>query len=829
MGASNRFLAQCRGAARGYLAFEVPVSKKVRASSHAGGREVPCSVFELDGGSAIVREAGCRAGGRVVVVTVPLLEARQDVSLIATDDGTRLVRTIFDPKLSGLQSRLLTMRKPVLATFLRGVDTELSSLRAHVQLLEIWPDGSDGGVLRIPCRFPTDDAAAELYVELRDGRTLEPVELSWSVLEDHVVPSEIDPSFSERVVMLSLAAPAGVRNLIIEAGLAGHEGCRDFTSVCERSFAGLRGHFGMLAEGGAPDRDYTVWFEEHRATPELLARQRERSAAHPGPLMSIVVPVFRTPPAYLRACIDSVLAQSYTSWELVLVNASGPDAGVDGVLAEVSDPRVRVLQIENASISENTNAGIAAAMGEYVAFLDHDDVLEPDALWCFAEAIARNPESDLLYCDEDHLRDGVYAAPAFKPAPSLTRLHGHNYITHLLMVSRRVLGLAERSGSDVAGAQDYDLTLKAFDVARHIEHVPRVLYHWREHEGSTAGGGNQKPYAHTAGALALKRHLERRGWAGEVLDGPLPYTYRVRFDVPDPAPLVSIVIPSRDHADLLEACASSILQKTEYPNFEIVVVENGSENPETFELYGRLQEDGRVRVITWTPGLLAPDAPTEHGFNYSALVNYGAAHARGELLLFLNNDTEVIESAWLSEMVGCLEREDVGVVGAKLLFPDGLVQHAGMSVRSEGGFSHVNRNLAASIPGYGFSAGMSQEYSMVTGACQLTRRSLFEDIGGYDERLAVGYNDGDYCLSARERGYVVVYQASAVLQHKEFASRGREATDARLRARLFRERSYTISKHPAFFSSPDPAVNSNFNPDSDWWELVVGLCADHTL
>ena len=236
-----------------------------------------------------------------------------------------------------------------------------------------------------------------------------------------------------------------------------------------------------------------------------------------------------------------------------------------------------------------------------------------------------------------------------------------------------------------------------------------------------------------------------------------------------------------------------------------------------------------MRVITWTPDLLAPDAPTEHGFNYSALVNYGAAHARGELLLFLNNDTEVIESAWLSEMVGCLEREDVGVVGAKLLFPDGLVQHAGMSVRSEGGFSHVNRNLAASIPGYGFSAGMSQEYSMVTGACQLTRRSLFEDIGGYDERLAVGYNDGDYCLSARERGYVVVYQASAVLQHKEFASRGREATDARLRARLFRERSYTISKHPAFFSSPDPAVNSNFNPDSDWWELVVGLCADHTL
>jgi GT2 family glycosyltransferase len=568
--------------------------------------------------------------------------------------------------------------------------------------------------------------------------------------------------------------------------------------------------------GAAGDPRYASWFEEHRVTVDELRAQvlaSSQLAEDERPLVSLVMPVFRTHGPFLEAAISSVLCQSYDRWELVVVNASCKCKEVDDVLDAVTDERVRVIEVENRSISENTNAGIDQASGDYVAFMDHDDVLEPDALWCYVSAVRSRPSVDLLYCDEDRMDGDRLHTPAFKTFPNYGKLYTHNYVTHLLMVSRYVLEHTERSGPEVAGAQDYDLTLKAFEVARGIAHVPRVLYHWREHEGSTAGGSDQKPYAHEAGCRALEGHLARRGIAATVDDGPLHYTYHVRYDLPDPLPKVSVVIPTRDHADLLRTCVDSVLGRSTYPDLEVVLVENDSEEAATFALYDELRSrDDRVRVVVWSP-------PEPGEFNYSAIVNHGVRHSGGAFVVLLNNDTEVIEPDWIQEMLGCFARPEIGVVGARLLFGDGLVQHVGMVANPAGDFCHVCQNVEGGAMGPAYAVAMPGDYAMVTGACQMVQRSVFDELGGYDERLAVGFNDGDLCLRARELGYEVTVAEHATLYHREFSSRGRETTDRRLRARYLAEKGRMLVRHAAFFAEGDPAVNPNLDGFGTYFEL----------
>lgn len=811
--ASMHVSALCRGAGVGYLALSMenaPARITVFAST-SDGRFVPSRLYRTD---LLPKTAHVPASLRDAwVVVVPLLARDVRIALMCGDK--RLANATFPALRSKFFSRMLASTKPEVAAFLRSIDDRMGFGQTRVDLTEVWPANDGNVVWRVRATFPTSMRNEPAELRVFDSQTND-VGARVVVMEDQVAPSEHDPSQLVRLVTFSCTLPADVTSFYVLASVGENGQVMGFAGMNAPRAQGMLAMALRTVGGAAADPEYEDWFLRHRATDAELARQRLAFGSLPAcqrPLLSIVMPVFRPKGEFLRAAIDSVLTQSYANWELVVVNASGDCEEVDAVLARCDDKRVRVLTIKNRSIAQNTNRGIAAARGAYVGFLDHDDVLEPDALWHYAQAIGKAPETDLIYCDEDHLRNGHVHAPAFKTFPNYGKLYTHNYVTHFLMVSRRVLDKTERSGEDVSGAQDYDLTLKAFEVARKVTHVPRVLYHWREHEASTASGSDQKPYAHEAGRRALCAHLERRSIAATVEDGPLPYTYEVRYELPDPAPMVSIVIPTRDQRKLLNACVRSILKKTSYKHYEIVLVENNSRERATFALYDKLRElSERVHVTTWQP-------PEPGVFNYSAIVNHGVSYATGDFVVLLNNDTEVIAEDWLEQMLGCFARPEVGVVGAKLLYADGLIQHVGMIANPSGGFCHVCQNLTADALGPAYAAAMPGDYSMVTGACQMVRRSVFNDLGGYDEQLAVGFNDGDFCLRAGEAGMAVTVAPRALLTHREFSTRGREATDARLKSRYVQERARIMGKHPSFFAAGDPALN----PNLDGYGVYLGL------
>ena len=563
------------------------------------------------------------------------------------------------------------------------------------------------------------------------------------------------------------------------------------------------------------DEAYRHWLAGRRPNQVDLAQQTQRSSMLEA-TFSIIVPCFQSNEAYLREMALSVIRQSYPKWELILLDASPELAAVSSVVEELQDERIRYVRLEgNGGIVANTNEGIRRASGSYVAFLDHDDLLEPDALYRYAEAVdvPEQKRPQLLYCDEDSFHaDGDYGQPSFKSDLNVDLLYCHNYVTHFLAVERDLVERIGPSGEDVSGAQDYDLTLRALAAGARVHHVARPLYHWRIHAASSNNGNvGSKPYAVEAGRLALQRHLTQRGIAASVENAGDPFTYRVRYELPTPEPLVSVIIPTRDHARLLEACVRSLFETSEYQNIEVLLVENGSVEPETERLYARLLQDHpkRVRVVRWTGE-----------FNYSKIVNYGAAQACGDYLLLLNNDTEVISPDFIPEMLGYLQRPEVGVVGAKLYFPDGLVQHAGVIVGAYDALAHANQLLPQNRPGYLARAVRPGNFSAVTGACQMVRRDVFDAIDGYDESFAVGFNDADFCLRAGRAGFLTTFTPYAELYHREFASRGREAVDEGKLLRWKREQAHFIERWPEFFLlGCDPYSNPNLKRDSAYYAL----------
>ena len=815
----------CRGEGQGYVALAIkgydgPLNLRARTSD---GVEVPSALRPL-------ASAGARNSRRVAIV-VPLINRDLVLELWLSRTRTDAPNwsATFPVNTSKLSSRLLTARKPQLARELRGIEDRCTGGYAQLTVTDIWPAGSNPlsndsaahepqAIWRVQTCFPTVDEATPRIVAF-DARANQ-IALEAHVMEDHVVASKRDPRVSEHIVTFSVLLPQSANHVCLAASIEDRSELMAFRCLLPWQVDALvatgRKHVG----GAAWDDRYPLWLNAHRATPAELDRQRTTATSLPSdaPLISVVMPVYRTPTPFLEEAIASVRAQTYPLWELVVANASGPWPEVDEVLERAGqDERVRVIGIENRSIAENTNAAISATTGDYVAFLDHDDLLEPDALWRYATCIRERRETDLLYCDEDRLApDGTPCLPAFKPGPNHGLLLGYNYVTHLLCVSRRVLNLTERSGPSVAGAQDFDLTLKAFEVAREIAHVPYVLYHWREHDSSTAGDASQKPFAHDAGRVALEGHLARTGLLATVEDGPFPCTYRVRHELPDPKPLVSIIIPTRDHVELLATCIRSILERTDYTNYEVILVDTGSVEARTFRFYDELKMgDGRVRLTTWKPSTGTEEPP----FDYSSIVNHGARHASGELLCFLNNDTEVLSERWLDSMVAAFCRPEIGVAGAKLLYDDGLVQHVGMAANPNGELRFLSENLTAEEPGYAYTCVLPWDPPMVGGPCQMVRKPLFEELGGYDEQLSAGYSDGDLCLRAREAGWEVTVVPDALLLHRGFASHGYGVTDARLRTRYLAERGRFMARHAAYLADGAPQVNPNLNPYSPWFEL----------
>ena len=549
--------------------------------------------------------------------------------------------------------------------------------------------------------------------------------------------------------------------------------------------------------------DYDTWLRIMRVSRQELFAQRKTKFSY-APKFSVVVPLYHTPAKFLKDLVRSMMYQSYANWELCLVNASPEDVHLTSLLENwaMRDKRIRVIRLEkNLGIAQNTNAGIAASTGEFIAFLDHDDFLEPDALFCYADALNKDKTIDVFYSDED--KTDEYAAhyfyPHFKSDFNIDLLHANNYMCHFLAVRKSLVDTVGGLNEKFDGAQDYDFVLRLTENTKKIYHCPRILYHWRCSNQSTAANQGNKMYAIHAGKAALNAHYKRIGWNARAQEGAVDGWYQTKFTLKE-EPLVSILIPNKDHTDDLDVCLNSFFERADYQNYEFIIIENNSVLPETFAYYEKIEkEHDNVKVVYW-----------EAGFNYSAINNFGFKFAKGDYIMLLNNDVELITPDIFQSMLGFCMRPEVGIVGAKLLYNDHTVQHAGVLVGAGGLADHVFKGIHEDDPGYMGRAISSQDVSAVTAACLLVKRSVYEEVGGLEDEFQVAFNDVDFCLKVRKAGYLIVYDADVKLFHYESKSRGMEDTTERF-IRFGNEMMLLNSKWDILSTFVDPYYNPNLS------------------
>ena len=575
------------------------------------------------------------------------------------------------------------------------------------------------------------------------------------------------------------------------------------------------------------DVPYAPWYEKYKAGAEELARQaRQEQKFVYRPLVSVVVPCYQTPENYLRQMIDSVRLQSYGNWQLCLADATPSDQvakAVESYCQQYSETRIvyRHLQ-ENQGIAGNTNVGISMAQGAWIGLLDHDDLLAPNALYEMVAQMNQEPQTEALYSDEDQVeetRHGLeHKKPHFKPDFSPDLLRSNNYITHFFCVKRTVVEQAGGLRDEFEGAQDYDFILRCTEIAVRVGHVPKVLYHWRVHSNSTADNPLSKTYAYEAGQRALQEHLERVGQPGEVSQLMHFGFYRVQYPVKG-NPMVSIIIPNKDQSDTLRRCIESLM-KSSWQNYEVIIVENNSQEAETFQYYQELctelgenylkkSESGGQAI--YGQGFLPSGQPIkvvvwENGFNYSAINNFGAAYAKGEFFVLLNNDIEIITKNWLEEMLGNCQRPEVGIVGARLYYPDNTIQHAGIVLGIDGIAANMFPGLRRGQEGYYHKAAIQLNYSAVTAACLMVSKEVYQKVQGLEEQLAVAFNDLDFCL----RVCRVVYDPFVEAYHYESKSRGEEDTKEKVH-RFGEEIEFIRSRWIDLLKQGDPYYNPNFS------------------
>ncbi|MGE5655405.1 MAG: tetratricopeptide repeat protein [Actinomycetota bacterium] len=558
----------------------------------------------------------------------------------------------------------------------------------------------------------------------------------------------------------------------------------------------------VLREGLLQSQDaYTRWraknfpresdLRQMVATVELLNYK---------PLISVIVPAYNTPEEFLREAIESVRNQVYPYWELCIADDASTAPHVRKVLEEykAKDGRIKVAyRTQNGHISRASNSALEIATGEFITLLDHDDLMTPDALYEVALMLNRHPEADMIYSDEDKLTaDGKLIGPYFKPEWCPDSFLSRMYTCHLGTYRRSIIKEIGGFRAGFEGAQDYDLVLRFTEKTNKIYHIPKVLYHWRMHSGSTAGSTEAKPYAYEASIKALQEAIDRRGEPGRIEEVP-DYLghYIVRYQIRD-YKLVSIIIPTRDHGDVLDKCLESIFTKSVYPNYEVIVIDNGSREKQTAEVFAKwtVKEPNRFKCY-----------PLDIPFNFSKINNYAVSKARGDYLLFLNNDTEVITSDWIDAMVEQAQRSSIGAVGVKLLYPDHTIQHAGVVVGILGVAGHIYIGFPSNFPGYFSNVVGMNNLSAVTGACLMCRREVFEQVGGFDEELAVAYNDVDLCLKLTVKGYYNIYVPHVSLYHHESKSRGYEDTPEK-QARWRKEADLLERRWPQFIDN-DPCYS----------------------
>ena len=579
--------------------------------------------------------------------------------------------------------------------------------------------------------------------------------------------------------------------------------------------------------------DYGGWIKYNEPSEEELKKQSKVKFKN-APKISVIVPMYNTPETFFKDLVDCMIDQTYSNWELCLADGSKEQNEALKKYWE-KDERIKYKFLnENKGIAGNTNAAIEMATGDYIALLDHDDVLAKYALYEMVYAINKYPEAEFLYSDEDKVDEhGNRYDAYFKTDFAPDSLRSQNYICHFSVFRKDLMDKLEGFRPDYDGAQDYDIFLRMSEIAEHknIIHIPKILYHWRVHSESTAKlNSNAKNYAFEAGKKAIGDHLKRIGLEGEVTEGCIDGIYRVDYKVKG-NPKVSILIPNKDGEDILKVCIDSILEKTTYDNYEIIVIENNSTSTEIYDYYKEIIKNKKIRVVNYNTGKEIKKASecsleftnsnrieVKPGFNYSAIINFGARNAKGEYSIQLNNDTELITPNWLEIMIGYIQREDVGAVGVKLYFPDETIQHAGITV----GIGGIAGNRFKSIPkdGHGYFAkeSMVENLSAVTGACLMTKTKVYEEVDWMDETLAVAFNDVDFCLKIREKGYLVVFNPYVEFWHYESKSRGQEDSPEKIK-RFQGEISRFEEKWGDILNSGDPYYNINLSLDTEVYHM----------
>ena len=587
-----------------------------------------------------------------------------------------------------------------------------------------------------------------------------------------------------------------------------HSGFRGFIRLMNQR---LYGAIKIEAEYLKWIRKYDIFTENRKSEIQAACKKLRKK-----PLISVLLPSYNPDLQFFREAIDSVLDQVYENWELCIADDHSTDPEVRKILEDYLKKNRRIKAVfreKKGHISECGNSALALAEGEYTALLDHDDVLHPEALFWVAKQINETPDAVLIYTDEDKLDgNGVRRNPYFKPDFNYELFLSQNQICHLGVYKTRVIKDLKGFRKGLEGAQDWDMALRVLETcgSEKIRHIPRILYHWRISKNSTANGIQAKPYAVKAQVHALTDHLNRLKIDGtEPSVEKTPYGFRVNFPVPCPKPLVSILIPTKNGLNLLKNCIDSIIEKTTYGRYEILIIDNGSDEEETLQYLANLAETHQNIIVN----------RDEREFNFSALNNKAAELANGEYLCFLNNDITIITPRWLDEMVALAGRRDVGAVGAKLYYPDNTIQHAGVILGICGVAGHILKGLDKSDPGYFNRAFLRQELSCVTAACLVVRKEVFFKVGGFDEeRLAVAFNDVDLCLKIRQQGYRNIWTPYAEFYHHESATRGFEDNPEK-QARFSKEVVFMKEKWKGRLTR-DPFFNPNLSLEVEDYSLA---------
>lgn len=550
--------------------------------------------------------------------------------------------------------------------------------------------------------------------------------------------------------------------------------------------------------------EYEIWRKKYDVKEDELKVQRKTSFEY-SPKFSIVIPLYDTKPLYLRELIESIQAQTYSKWELCLADGTGEDTPLKEIIDSYvkNDARIKYeILSENKGISENTNAAIRMATGEYLVLADHDDIVPANALFECAKVLNEDATIDVIYSDEDKIdMDGKkYFEPHFKSDFNIDLLCSMNYICHLFVVKKSIIDKVGMLRSEFDGAQDHDFILRCCEVARNIRHIPKILYHWRCHINSTAANPDSKLYAFEAGRKAVEEHYKRIGVPTTVEHAEFYGMFRTKYQWEE-KPLISIIIPNKDHIKDLKVIMDSIDQKSTYRNYEFVIVENNSTETETFEFYKEIEDRDNVHVLYY-----------DGTFNYSRINNFGAASAKGEYFLLLNNDTELISPDGLETMLHICMREDVGIVGAKLCYDDDTIQHAGVVLGFGGMAGHAFIGSSRYDVGYANRIACTQDLSAVTAACLMVKREIYEQVGGLTEEFQVAFNDIDFCMKVRALDKLVVYTPYAELYHYESKSRGMEDTPEKVE-RFNSEVARFIEKWNKELMDGDPYYNPNLTLD----------------